>query len=123
MIDPSIEQLGGRVLAEAADIAAPDPRHAPGAREDEEPERAHAAEEVRIGSLARARLRCGQRVELEARITLWARTLSCCQVLLGFPELGSSPPPQRGLPSGHPGHFAIDPISTRCQRSLLTKAW
>jgi len=31
MIDPSIEQLGGRVLAEAADVAAPDPRHAPGA--------------------------------------------------------------------------------------------
>jgi hypothetical protein len=29
------------------------------------------------------------------RITLWARTLSCCQVLLGFLDLGSSPPPQR----------------------------
>lgn len=66
MIDPSIEQLGGRVLAEAEDIAAPDPRHAPGARDDEEPARAHAAEEGGIGSLARARLRCGQRVELEA---------------------------------------------------------
>ena len=66
MIDPSIEQLGGRVLAEAEDIAAPDPRHASGARDDEEPERAHAAEEVGTGSLARARLRCGQRVELEA---------------------------------------------------------
>ena len=68
MIDPSIEQLGGRVLAEAEDIAAPDPRHAPGARDEEEPERAHAAEEVGTGtgSLARARLRCGQRVELEA---------------------------------------------------------
>jgi hypothetical protein len=36
MIDPSIEQLGGRVLAEAEDVAAPDPRHAPGARDDEE---------------------------------------------------------------------------------------
>jgi len=99
MIDPSIEQLGGRVLAEAEDVAAPDPRHAPGARDDEEPERAHAAEEVEIGSLARARLRCGQRAELEARITLWARTLSCCQAV-GFADLGSSAPPQRRLPSG-----------------------
>jgi len=95
MIDPSIVQLGGRVLAEAEDVAAPDPRHAPGARDDEEPERAHAAEEVGIGSLARARLRCGSVSSWKPRITLWARKLSCRQVLLGFLDLGSSPPPQR----------------------------
>jgi hypothetical protein len=77
MIDPSIEQLGGRVLAEAEDVAAPDPRHAPAARDDEE------------GSVRM--LRSDHVVGEDAELRPGA---------VGFPDLGSSPPPQRCLPSG-----------------------
>jgi hypothetical protein len=43
MFEAGIESLGGGILSEAKHIAAFDARHAPGARDREEPQGPHAA--------------------------------------------------------------------------------
>ena len=66
MSDLPIQGLRRGVLGQAEHIPAAEAGHAPGSGDEEEPERAHATEQVRVGPLAGPRLRFGQRLQLEA---------------------------------------------------------
>src|SRR2546426_9501530 len=65
MFDPSVERFGGRILSEPEHVAAADPGETAGAGDDQEAERAHAAEEIGVGPFPRTPLGFGERVELE----------------------------------------------------------
>ena len=60
--------IGSRcgVLGQAEHVLAGEAGQPPGPSDEEEPERAHAPEEIGIGAFARPRLRLGERIELEA---------------------------------------------------------
>jgi hypothetical protein len=61
-----IQRLGRWILGEAEHISASEASQTPSPGDEEEPERAHAAEEVRVGALAGPRLRLGEGLQLEA---------------------------------------------------------
>jgi len=65
MIDSGVERFGRRILGEPKDVAAADPGQAPGTGNEQEAERAHAAEQVGVRPFARGPLGRGERVELE----------------------------------------------------------
>src|SRR6266700_3064978 len=65
MFDPSVKRLGGRILSEPEDVAASDPGETARAGDDQEAERAHAAEEIGVGPFPRTPLGFGERGELE----------------------------------------------------------
>src|SRR5439155_2368380 len=60
------ERLGRVVVGEAQDVAAADAGQPAGAGDEQEPQSAHAADQVRVGAFARARFGCRDGVELEA---------------------------------------------------------
>ena len=66
VVNRRIEGLGGGTVSTAQDVAATDPGQPTGPRHDQTPERAHAADQVRIGAFARAAFRHGDGIELEA---------------------------------------------------------
>src|SRR5437867_7365422 len=65
MFDSRVERLGRRVLGKPENVAAADPGEATGPRDQQEAQRAHAAEQIGVGAFARAALGLGERVELE----------------------------------------------------------
>ena len=65
MFNPGVERFDGRILGEPEDVAAADPGETASAGDEQEAERAHAAEEIGVGPFPRARLGFGERVELE----------------------------------------------------------
>jgi hypothetical protein len=66
MGDSIVERFGCRVLGEAQDLAAVDPGQTAGASDEQEAQRAHAAEGEGAGPLPRARFRAREGLELEA---------------------------------------------------------
>ena len=64
--DLLIERFRCRVVSEPEELAASDAGQPSRAGDQQEPERAHAAEQVRVGPFAGPRLRFGHRVQLEA---------------------------------------------------------
>ena len=66
MFESGVEGLGGRILREAKDVAAPDAGQPAGPRDEQEAQRAHAPHDVSVRALARATPRFGDRVELKA---------------------------------------------------------
>src|SRR2546422_10406224 len=65
MFNSRVERFGRRVLGESQNVAAADAGEATGTGNEQEAERAHAAEQIGVGALARAGLGRGERVELE----------------------------------------------------------
>jgi hypothetical protein len=63
--DLVIEGLSRRVLGQAEHVPTAEAGQTSGPGDDEEAERAHAAEEVRVGALPGSGLRLGQGLELE----------------------------------------------------------
>ena len=67
MVEPLVELLNKGIVGQAQPRTAADSHHAPCPGDHEEAERPHAAEQKGVGPFARAALRLGAGVELEAQ--------------------------------------------------------
>jgi hypothetical protein len=65
-LNAGVEDLGGRVLREAEDVATPDAGQPTGPGDQQEAQRPHAAHDVGVGALAGPAARGGDGVELKA---------------------------------------------------------
>jgi hypothetical protein len=64
--DVPTQGLRRRVVGQAEHVPPSEAGQPSGSSDEEEPERAHAAEQVRVGPFARPTLRFGERLQLEA---------------------------------------------------------
>ena len=85
-MDGCIVGLGGRVVGQAQDVATTDAGETAGASNEEEAQRAHASDQVRIGAFAKALVvaRFGMALDMRSDLNMVSRVIA--EVIKTFPQ-------------------------------------